>query len=137
MMKFNEFNKVIEGNSNTEEFLNLILDKMIKGIDPSDLEKEFLKSFSNENENIFYDKFKNKIRNSQYLDNLDKGSMFDIIMFNPRYRNIVSTKEVEKIDDNLFYIHSTVDGWQIAKLNKEELISFMVGEIDSLDLNWV
>ncbi len=135
ILKFNKFNEINESNSDVEEFLNSILDKILIKKPLSNLEKDFLNSYQDKNEDLFYENFKKLIRNSQYLDNLKSGSMFDIVMYNPNHV-AVSTKEVEKLSDDEFYIHSTSDGWMTAKLDKEELISLMVGELSTFDLNW-
>ena len=136
MLKYNQFIRLNEGNSDTEVYLNQILDKILDKVKLSKMEQDFLKSFHDENEVDFYNKFKSKIIKSEYLDNMENGNMFDIIFTHPKMRNIQSTKEVEKINDDLFYIHSTVDGWQTASLTKDQLISLMVGEIDSFSLDW-
>jgi|AntRauTorckE6833_2_1112554.scaffolds.fasta_scaffold02126_6 hypothetical protein len=136
MLKFNQFIKLNEGNRDTESFLNYILDKILDKKSLSKMEEEFLRSFYEENEIEFYDKFKSKIENSEYLDNIKIQHSFDLVITHPKMMNLRSTKTVEKMGDDLFYIHSTIDGWKTASLTKDELISFMVGEIDTIDLDW-
>ncbi len=136
MKNIHNFNRFNESKKEIDDTLDSILDKILSNVKLSLLENEFLNSYYNNNEKSFFEKFKNKLSKMRYLDNLENGKMFDIIMANPKRKNVISTKEVEKINDNEFLVHSTTDGWLTAKLDKDEMVSYMIGEIDSFDLEW-
>lgn len=130
------FKKFLESRSDVQEYVDHILDKMLDGKKLSENESKFLKSFKEDNQDEYFDTFKQKIDTERILDNVKDGEQFYITLYSDRFPGIRSTKEVGKINDDVYQMHSTVDGWQTASLNKDELIKFMVGEIDSLDLDW-
>lgn len=131
-----KFKKFLESNSDSENYLNYILDKMLNNQSLSDRERKFLDSFKSNNQEEFFGEFKDKIEKEQILDNLKIGGYHDIIKFSPSH-NVKSTKEVYKAGDNEFELNSTSDGWVTAYIDKETLIKYMVGEIDDFDLDWV
>lgn len=135
-MKIFKFTKFNESISEKEEYLNLILDKILMKKSLSDTEKKFLLSYSKDKSDEFYEKFKNRIEKSRILDNMDKYDVKDIVRFSKYNPELRITKEIEKIDDDEFYIHSTVDGWLTASLSKEELIDYMIGKKDDSDFKW-
>jgi hypothetical protein len=59
------------------------------------------------------------------------GSQLDIKFSN------VSTKEIVRVEENKWEIHDTVGGWNIARVNDDELINLFSGEISLMDLDWV
>lgn len=135
-MRVYRFNRFLESKSETQDYLDIILDKMLRKEELSIMEKEFLDSFKSNNQEEFFEEFKYKIEKEQILDNLKIGGYHDIIKFSPSH-NVKSTKEVYKAGDDEFELNSTSDGWVTTYINKETLIKYMVGEIDDFDLDWV
>lgn len=136
ILKFNKFFEKVNVGSDVQKQVDRILDKMIDGKDLSDNEKTFLKSFKDGNQEEYFDTFKEKLETGEVLDNIQEGELFYITLYSSTHPGVQSTKEVYKINDNKFELNSTVGGWQISILDKEKLIQFIVGEIDSLDLEW-
>jgi hypothetical protein len=48
----------------------------------------------------------------------------------------MSTRFIERIDDNIFHIHDTSSGWLISKVDKSTLDKVLKGELSLLDLDW-
>ena len=136
ILKYEKFIESVKVTSDVQNQVDKILDKMIDGEELSDSEKGLLKSFKDDNQEEYFDKFKGKIEAEGTLDNLEDGRYFDLVLYSDKFPNVRSTKEVYKVNDNKFELNSTVDGWQTTILDKEEMVKFMIGEIDSLDLDW-
>lgn len=135
-MDIYNFKKFLESKSDTQDYLDSILDKMLNNEKVSSMEKEFLDSFKSNNQEEYFEEFKNKIEKERILDNLKVGGYHDIIKMYPSY-NVKSTKEVYKAGDDEFELNSTSDGWVTAYIDKETLIKYMVGEVDDFDLDWI
>jgi len=69
----------------------------------------------------------------QQLEKMKIGEIKDVIFSKGIAR---ATKEVEKVDENAFYIHCFSSGWRIASLNLNETIEFIQGKINPINLNW-
>jgi hypothetical protein len=65
------------------------------------------------------------------LLNMKDGAILDMVFSNGVVR---STKEVEKVNDNLYLVHSTNNGWSTANLSLAEACDYCCG-IKS-ELNW-
>lgn len=63
------------------------------------------------------------------IDNIEIGTQVDV-------RFLVSTKEVYRTSEDKFIITCTVDGWNEAVVNKEELVKAMKDSEFYLNLNW-
>lgn len=118
-----------------EQYLNKILDNILNKRALSKMQRDFLFSFKNDNQEEFFNIFKDKIEKEGILDNVKIGDYYDIVKIS-KFSDSKVTKEVYKVSDNKFELNSTTDGWLTAYLDKEELIKYMVGEIDDLDLDW-
>ena len=45
-------------------------------------------------------------------------------------------RQVERISENDYLIHETIDGWHSAKVDKETLDKLFNGEMSLLELDW-
>ena len=48
----------------------------------------------------------------------------------------LSTREAERVDENTFYIHDTLSGWNTAEVSEVEMQQVLNGELRLLDLDW-
>ena len=46
------------------------------------------------------------------------------------------TREIVKVSEDLFEIHDTSNGWQIAQVDKQTLKDLIDGKISLTTLNW-
>lgn len=74
------------------------------------------------------------MRVKKQLEKMAIGEIRDVI-----YSNGVSksTKELERVGPNKFYIHDFSNGWLMASLNLKEAVKYVKGKINALDINWV
>ena len=134
-MKILKYKLFLEQTSNVEEYLNSILDKILNKEEVSKIEKDFLISFKKDNQEEYFQTFKNKIEKERILDDMKVGEYHDIVKIS-KFTNAKVTKEIYKADDDKFVLSSTSDGWLETVLDKETLIKYMVGEVDDLDFDW-
>ncbi len=69
----------------------------------------------------------------EQVEAMELGETRDIVFSNGIAR---STKELERVEDDEWFIHSTNHGWETASVTLEEAIKFVKGELSSLDLEW-
>ena len=67
------------------------------------------------------------------LNTMNLGQMKDVVFSSGVAR---VTREIERVEQNLFYIHDFSSGWLTAKLNLNDAIKFCKGEIKPIDLLW-
>jgi hypothetical protein len=67
------------------------------------------------------------------LLSMKKGSIKDVIYSNGIAR---STKQLERIDDDEFFVHDFSCGWETASLTTEEAVLYVKGKLESFDLEW-
>lgn len=59
------------------------------------------------------------------------GDTMDVVFSNGVLR---STKELDKVNDNLYQINSFTDGWATADLTLDEAVDYCNGK--EVELNW-
>ncbi len=69
----------------------------------------------------------------EQIEAMELGEMRDIVFSNGIAR---STKELERVEEDEWFIHSTNHGWETASLTLEEAIKFVEGDLSPLDLEW-
>ena len=69
----------------------------------------------------------------EQLQKMKLGQIEDVIFSNGLRR---VTREIEKIEENVFYMHDFGSGWLTAELDLKEAVKFCKGEIKPLDLLW-
>jgi len=67
------------------------------------------------------------------LNTMNLGQMKDVVFSSGVAR---VTREIERVEQNLFYIHDFSSGWLTAELNLNDAIKFCKGEIKPIDLLW-
>ncbi len=68
------------------------------------------------------------------LNTMEVGQIKQIVYSNGILR---SSKELEKVDNDLFYFHDTSHGWNTAELNTSQAVKFIKGETSIFDLNFI
>jgi hypothetical protein len=61
------------------------------------------------------------------------GEIIDIVLSNGVLK---INKQIDKVNDNLYQIHSFTDGWTTADLTLDEAVDYCDGKINNIDLNW-
>ncbi len=69
----------------------------------------------------------------EQIEAMELGELKDIVFSNGLAR---STKELERVEDDEWFIHSTNHGWETASVTLEEAIKFVEGDLSILDLDW-
>ena len=69
----------------------------------------------------------------EQLEAMEIGQMKDIVFSNGIAR---STKELERVEDDEWFVHSFNFGWETASLTLEEAVKFIEGDLSPLDLEW-
>ena len=69
----------------------------------------------------------------QNLTNMKIGEILDVVFSNGIAK---STKEIERVDEDKWFVHSFSSGWETASLTLEEAIRFAEGTLSPLDLDW-
>ena len=67
------------------------------------------------------------------LTNMKLGEILDIVFSNGIAK---STKELERVEEDEWFVHSFSGGWETASLTLEEAIRFVEGTLSTLDLDW-
>lgn len=69
----------------------------------------------------------------EQLTNMKLGETLDVV-----FRNGIakSTKELERVEENEWFVHSFSSGWETASLTLEEAVRFVEGTLSILDLEW-
>jgi len=70
---------------------------------------------------------------SKQLTSMKLGQIKDIVFSSGVAR---VTREIEKVEQNVFYVHDFSSGWLTAELNLNDAIKFCKGEIKPLELLW-
>lgn len=61
------------------------------------------------------------------------GDTMDVVFSNGVLK---INKQIDKVNDNLYQIHSFTDGWATADLTLDEAVDYFDGKINNIDLNW-
>ena len=64
---------------------------------------------------------------------MEFGRLEDIVFSNGIAK---STKELERVEVDEWFVHSTNHGWETASLTLEEAVRFVEGDLSPLDLEW-
>ena len=67
------------------------------------------------------------------LTNMKLGEILDVVFSNGIAK---STKELERVEEDEWFVHSFSSGWETASLTLEEAIRFVEGTLSTLDLDW-
>ena len=67
------------------------------------------------------------------LNTMNLGQMKDVVFSSGVAR---VTREIERVEQNIFYVHDFSSGWLTAELNLNDAIKFCKGEIKPIDLLW-
>lgn len=68
------------------------------------------------------------------LNTMNIGEFKQLVYSNGILR---SSKELEKVDNDLFYFHDTSHGWNTAELDALQAVSFIKGETHISELNFI
>ena len=72
-----------------------------------------------------------------YRFDSDSSSLLKLHTMNiENWRFGLVTREIVRISEDLFEIHDTSDGWQIAEVDKQTLKGVIDGTISLTTLNW-
>lgn len=67
------------------------------------------------------------------LTNMKLGEILDVVFSNGIAK---STKELERVEEDEWFVHSFSSGWMTASLTTEEAILYVEGKLESFDLQW-
>jgi pullulanase/glycogen debranching enzyme len=68
------------------------------------------------------------------LNKMKLGQIKDVVYSSGILR---SSKQLEKVDNDLFYFHDTSHGWNTAELDTLQAVKFIKGETHISELNFI
>lgn len=69
----------------------------------------------------------------EQVTSMKVGELKDVVFSNGIAK---STKELERVKVDEWFIHSFSSGWETATLTLEEAVKFVEGDLSPLDLEW-